>query len=402
MPSQPVNASAPSPFDRTYFAKRVAQGRALMASLGLEAILAFSAPRGLAAATRTSGNLGWFAGFSPIWAPSLLLLTAEKAVIVAPGKNEGRLFSTRVGNAFEIQVAGPEGIMARAVDLLGGVQKVGTAGTDELPPRFAGTLAESLPEARPIDGALQALRLQREPIEVDLHRRASAISDAMIECAFAYAASTDARPARLMAEVEHEGRWLGADISRLWLSTGPNPPVTFFEMFELPPSIERGDRVQLGTMVSCEGYFAQGLRIGSLGRPRPELTDMVGRIEAIQDDALSLIRPGEPVHGLVDLIEARIDAICPYSRETDPFRFQSCHGLGLDYSEPGVATALSPTRDRSADRGGPLFQPGMVFEIHPNFSLPGLGHVCAGDVALVTETGAEWLTRFPRGVFEIA
>lgn len=402
MPMQSPNATAPTPFSPAYFAKRAAQGRALMESLGLDAILAFSAPRGLAAATRTSGNLGWFAGFSPIWGPSLLVLTADRAAIVAPGKNEVRLFSTRVGTAYDVHGAGPEGIMAKALELLDGLQKVGTAGADELPPRFASRLAESLPEASAVDSALQALRLEREPIEIDLHRRASAISDAMIECAFAYAASADARPARLMAEVEHEGRWLGADISRLWLSTGPNPPVTYFEMFELPPTIEPGDRVQLGTMVSYEGYFAQGLRIGSLGRPKPELSDMVSRIEAIQDDALALIRPGEPVHGLVDLIETRIDAICPYTRETDPFRFQSCHGLGLDYSEPGLAAALSPARDRSADRHGPVFQPGMVFEIHPNFSLPDLGHVCSGDVALVTETGAEWLTRFPRGVFNIA
>ena len=75
--------------------------------------------------------------------------------------------------------------------------------------------------------------------------------------------------------------------------------------------------------------------------------------------------------------------------------------LGLDYSEPGLAEALSPRRDKSRDATGPLLRPGMVFEIHPNFTLPALGHVCAGDVALVTETGAEWLTRFPRGIFRI-
>jgi Xaa-Pro aminopeptidase len=40
----------------------------------------------------------------------------------------------------------------------------------------------------------------------------------------------------------------------------------------------------------------------------------------------------------------------------------------------------------------------MVFEIHPNFTLPGIGHVCVGDVALVTASGGEWLTRYPRGL----
>lgn len=396
-----MNAQAASPFDRNYHEHRIQQGRALMAAAGLDAILAFSAPRGLAAGTRTSGNLGWFAGFSPMWAPSLLVLTAGGAAIVAPGKNEVRLFATRVGNAFEIHGAGPDGIMAKALELLEDCSRIGIAGADELPPRFAARLAEHHADKVDIDADLSTLRLKREPIEIALHRHASAISDAMIERAFAYAASPGAIPAKMMAEVEFEGRRLGADVSRLWLSTGPQPPVTYFEMFELPPTLEQGDRVQLGTMVSHEGYFAQGLRIGSLGPPSTALANMVQRIEAIQDDALALMRPGRPVHELGDLIESRIDAICPYSRENDPFRFQSCHGLGLDYSEPGLAPALSPQRDRSHDARGPVFQPGMVFEIHPNFSLPELGHVCAGDVALVTETGAEWLTRFPRGVFEI-
>ena len=396
-----MNNRAPSPFDRSYYERRIQQGRALMDALGLDAILAFSAPRGLAAGTRTSGNLGWFAGFSPIWAPSLLVLTADRAAIVAPGKNETRLFATRLGDAFEIHGAGPDGIMAKALELIGDRGRIGIAGADELPRRFAERLAAHGTKKIDIDADLRALRLKREPIEIELHRKASAISDSMIERAFAYAALPDAVPARMMAEVEHEGRWLGADVSRLWLSTGPKPPVTYFEMFELPPTLERGDRVQLGTMASYEGYFAQGLRIGSMGPASPALTDMVSRIEAIQDDALALMQPGRPVHELGDLIEARIDAICPYSRENDPFRFQSCHGLGLDYSEPGLAPALSPQRDRNLDAKGPVFQPGMVFEIHPNFSLPDLGHVCAGDVALVTKTGAEWLTRFPRGVFEI-
>lgn len=372
-----------------------------MQQLGLGAILAFSAPRGLAAGTRTSGNLGWFAGFSPIWAPSLFVLTADQATIIAPGKNEVRLFLTRVGTAFDILGAGPDGIMATALELLGNCRLVGIAGADELPPRFAAQLAAALPHAVPLDADLQALRLTRAPIEIELHRRASSISDAMIERAFAYAAEPGATPAGLMAEVEHEGRRHGADISRLWLSTGPRPPVTYFEMFELPETLDPGDRVQLGTMVSYEGYFAQGLRIGSIGPAGAALKDIVARIEAIQDDALALMQPGRPVHELGDLIESRIDAVCPYSRQTDPFRFQSCHGLGLDYSEPGLAYALSPQRVRSLEARGPVFQPGMVFEIHPNFSLPELGHVCAGDVALVTETGAEWLTRFPRGVFSI-
>jgi len=382
--------------------QRLSAGRHLLERHGLDAIVAFSAPRGLAAATQSSGNIGWFTNFTPMWAPSMLVITAADAVIVAPGKNEARLFDTRVGSLYAVEIAGPAGLVARASSIAHANRwRVGVAGADEMTVKLAATFASSFPRMVRIDPILQAMRLERDPAETALHRRASEISDAMLARAFAYAAEPEATPARLMAEVEHAGRSRGADVSRLWLSTGPEPPVTYFEMFELPPTIARGDRVQLGTMVSCEGYFAQGLRIGSRGRPQPELADAAARLIDMQDAALATLVPGRPVHELVDLLEASIDALCPYTRDSDPFRFQSCHGLGLDYSEPGLAEALSPRRDRSRDADGPLLQPGMVFEIHPNFTLPGLGHVCAGDVALVTDTGAEWLTRFPRGIFQI-
>jgi hypothetical protein len=71
---------------------------------------------------------------------------------------------------------------------------------------------------------------------------------------------------------------------------------------------------------------------------------------------------------VVDRIEGLIDRHCPYARSDDPFRFQSCHGLGLDYSEPCMARALSPDRDRSLDDDGPLIGENMIFEIHPNFT----------------------------------
>jgi len=382
--------------------QRLSAGRALLERHGLDAIVAFSAPRGLAAATQSSGNIGWFTNFTPMWAPSMLVITATDAVIVAPGKNEARLFNTRVGSLYAVEVAGPAGLVARASAIAHANRwRVGVAGADEMTAKLAATFASSFPRMVRMDATLQAMRLERDPAETALHRRASEISDAMLARAFAYAAEPEATPPHLMAEVEHAGRSLGADVSRLWLSTGPEPPVTYFEMFELPPAIAPGDRVQLGTMVSYEGYFAQGLRIGSRGKPEPELADAAARLIDMQDAALAALIPGRPVHELVDLLESRIDGLCPYTGDSDPFRFQSCHGLGLDYSEPGLAEALSPRRDRSGDASGPLLREGMVFEIHPNFTLPGLGHVCAGDVALVTETGAEWLTRFPRGIFRI-
>ena len=107
------------------------------------------------------------------------------------------------------------------------------------------------------------------------------------------------------------------------------------------------------------------------------------------------MKPGAKLHVVSDTIEQMIDKICPYSRQTDPFRFQSCHGLGLSYVEPAMARDLNAGRDRNLDVDGITVTENMVVEIHPNFTMPGLGHVCAGDMALVTGQGAEWVTEFP-------
>jgi Xaa-Pro aminopeptidase len=179
---------------------------------------------------------------------------------------------------------------------------------------------------------------------------------------------------------------------------GAAPPVTCFEFFELPETIHHGDRIQLGTNVSFEGHFAQGLRMGVWAEPSAKLKAMSQRLVDMQDAALATLRVGAPVHTLADTLERMIDETCPFTADTDPFRFQSCHQLGLDYSEPWLATALDRRRDRAGDKDGPVFREGMVFEIHPNFTVPGLGHVCQGDMAMVTAAGAEWITTYPRGL----
>jgi Xaa-Pro aminopeptidase len=44
----------------------------------------------------------------------------------------------------------------------------------------------------------------------------------------------------------------------------------------------------------------------------------------------------------------------------------------------------------------------MVLEIHPNIRVPGMGYCALGDMLLVTETGNERLTAFPRDHFVVS
>jgi len=384
--------------------RRVEAARRLIGELGVEALLLYAAPRRLAGATQSSGNVCYFTGWTPLGAASLMIIPADgPPTVFAGGPNEARVFRDRVGGLAEVRQATRGSPLASLITaaLAGSSRnaraRVALAGGGEMPAALQAALAERL-EMLSADGPIHDLRLVRSEDEVLLHRRAAAISDEMIQRAMDLAIVPGVTPAEIMAEVEFAGRRLGADLAGLWLAAGRAPPVTCFELFELPQTLKVGDRLQLGTIVAVEGHYAQGLRMGVRGKPPRELEDCAAALEDIQDAALAELVPGRPVHAVVDTIEALIDLHCPFARSEDPFRFQSCHGLGLDYSEPCLATALSPDRDRSADEEGPLVRENMVFEIHPNFTMPGLGHVCAGDVAVAKSNGGEWLTKFPRGV----
>jgi Xaa-Pro aminopeptidase len=383
---------------------RISQARALATARGHGALLLFSAPRRNGG--QSAGNVAHFTGYLPLTGTVLMALPVNgRPVVMTDGLNEWRMLSSRVAELAEVKLVGDFGTAVTATLKaygLGGQISIGTAGASELSLRTWRNIAAALDKGPAslvaVDRDIHRLREEVADHDLELHREASRISDAMIARAFELATEPGTTPARLMAEVEFAGRRLGAEMARLWLAVGPNPQFTSFEFFELAAGIEPGDRVQLGTTVCVEGHYSQGLRMAVLGPPSPALAAAVDRLLLIQDRVAAVMKPGLPAHAVSDLLETMIDESCPYGRDTDPFRFQSCHQLGLDYSDAALATALGASRDKSMDAEGPRLRAGQVIEVHPNYNLPGLGHVCAGDALAVTEDGGEWLTRYPRGL----
>lgn len=389
-------------FPRIVLADRLTRARALAAEHGYAALLLASASRAHTAG-QSGGNTAYFLGYTPVAGAVLLLIPLTgRPIVLAAGPNEARMLAARVGDLAEVRRAGTDpGATLAALLAERGLRadgRMGLAGRPDLPGRLLDRLDASLPRLIDCDADIHAMRAQVDPADLTCHAEAARISDLMLAEAFILARRPGMTPARLMADLEQRGRAAGAEIARLWLATGSNPPVTSFEFFELPATLAPGDRVQLGTTVVVEGHFCQGLRMGTLGQPSAALRAASQTLLAIQDQALAVMAPDRPAHLIVDTLETLIAAHCPYGRADDPFRFQSCHQLGLDYADPALGAALNPDRDRGRDAEGPRLCVGQVIEIHPNYSLPGLGHVCQGDAAVVTATGAEWLTRAPRGL----
>lgn len=380
--------------------ERIAKARATMDAAGVEVLMVYSHPR------PGGGPLHYLTGWSCKAGTILLLPREGRGIILAAGPNNTRVFNQRCSFFADARAYGPVAPLERLLrsglaelGVEGG--RIGVSGTPYMPAPLKASLDGFVKEQVFLGDALDALRLIRFEDEVRMHQHAADISVAMVERVMELARLPATTPSDLMIEAELAGRKLGADSASIWLATGEVPPTTYFELFELNPALGPKDRVQLGATVTYEGHFGQCLRTGVRGGISVEMADAWARMVEMQDRALAALVPGAPMQNLVDTLEADIDAFCPYTRQSDPFRFQSCHALGVNYSEPSYVQAVNPERDRSKDSSLPLIAENQVFEIHPNFTIPGLGHICIGDMALVTASGAKWITNTPREIVRL-
>lgn len=389
------------PMPVTESGKRIAILQARLAAENIAALVAYSNGNG-----ESTGTVRYLTGWMPQGSEAVLVVPAQgEAVVISNDKNRARAFKLRFEG--DGKVVKTTNLISSLEETLASVAKPGEViarcGEFDLSlarePEFRTLLAPY----ELVDGnaIVNKQRLVRTSFEADKHREATRIADKMVAHAMSIASMKGVTGVDIMSEVEFLGRRLGADSSTCWLALGPCPDETYFELFEVAAPLRRDFRLQIGATVCLDGYFSQVLRIGMFEEPSARLLETADAIIAMQDAALARMVPGAPVHTVSDVLEKMIDEFCPYTRATDPFRFQACHGMSNSYSDPSVAPFLYADRDQSRDIESPVVMENQVYEVHPNFTLPDLGHVVAGDVALVGPDGASWLSEFPRGIFRI-
>lgn len=380
---------------------RIAALRERSARLGAAATIVLGAPAATGPVSDSTGDLRFVTGWAAPLSPAALVIPATgTATVLAIGPHDPRGFQARGGGRVDVmRVSGVADLARVAANLLGeaGRARYAISGRGEATVALALALADALSgEAVAVDAELVRLRLDGIAGNVDAARRAAAISDAMVDAVMHAAASAPVTGAELMLLAERTGRELGAESAGCWLATGPAPETTYFETRELQAPVQPGDRVQLGTTVRVDGVYGQCLRMGMVGEPSRLLIEHVATLRGIQDRVADLCRPGALLREVHEAITALVDEACPYPPGEDPFRFQLAHGLGLSYSEPGMRAIAGSVED--AELAALRFAEGMVVELHPNYSVPGLGHVCLGDMIEVAEAGPRPLTRSDRAL----
>jgi len=348
---------------------RIARLRAALAERGLDGLVVVKPE-----------NRAYLSGFTG--SAGVLLITPERAVLIT----DFRYTEQAAAQAPAFQVMKPEStdeaLIARLVDEFG-LKRIGYEGDHLTVDQFQ-TYRQAVSgcEWVSVTGLVETLRMVKDQTEIARMRRAAEIADE----AFAQIlplVKPGAVERDLAAELEYRMKKLGAEgvafetivVSGVRSSLPHGRPSD--------KAIAAGDLVTFDFGALYEGYCSDMTRTVVVGEPTDKQREIYSIVLEAQKRGVAACRPG--------ITGKELDDVCrSYIKERgygEYFGHGTGHGVGRFIHEG----------PRVSQRGGDVvLQPGMVVTIEPGIYLPGWGGVRIEDMLLVTESGAEVLTRTPK------
>jgi Xaa-Pro dipeptidase len=228
---------------------------------------------------------------------------------------------------------------------------------------------------------IHALRSIKDEQEMQLLRKAAEMVDLVIQEGLS-------RLTRGMTEIDlvNELEWAAKRLGAQSMSFGTT--VLSGAKSALPHGkpdqsiIQEGEYLLLDLGVVYKGYCSDITRTFMVGEGKAKHKEIYERVLLAEQRAIEAVKPG--------LTMAELDAV---ARNTiseagygQYFTHRLGHGLGLEIHE--YPSVHGENRDQ--------LKPGLVFTIEPGIYLPGFGGVRIEDDVVVTETGVEVLTHYPK------
>lgn len=279
---------------------------------------------------------------------------------------------------------GYEGAFESALKDLG--LQGGTLGVDGLTMRVTEWLTfqniDSSLKVKPVERDLIHIMSRKMPDEVEAMRRAVQISEKALENLMGWV-----RPG--MTEREIAGR-LGEELAALGsegiafeplVQTGPNSALPHGMLTDRALQADEFLLIDYGGAIS--NYPADITRTFCLGKPTDEMRKIYDTVLRANEAARKVSGPGVAM-GAVDKAARDVITEAGYGQY---FIHRTGHGLGIGGHEmiPQIAAGVED-----------LLEPGMAYTIEPGIYIPNLGGVRIEDNVVVTETGIDVLTSYPR------
>jgi Xaa-Pro dipeptidase len=279
---------------------------------------------------------------------------------------------------------GYKGAFQQAVETLGLHGQ--TLGVDGLTMRVTEWLAfqqiDPSIQVKALEGEIVRILARKAPDEVAAMRKAITISEGALEEVMAWVqpGMTERQIATRLTEAMNARGSQGIAFEPL-IQTGPNSALPHGMLTDRALGADELLLIDFGGRFA--GYPADITRTYCLGTPSAEMQRMYEVVLAANQAATAVAGPGVAM-GTVDKAARDVIEAAGYG---EYFTHRTGHGLGLNGHEtiPQIAAGVAD-----------VLEPGMAFTIEPGIYIPGLGGVRIEDNVLVTETGLDVLTTYPR------
>ncbi|NLZ57195.1 MAG: aminopeptidase P family protein [Corynebacterium sp.] len=232
----------------------------------------------------------------------------------------------------------------------------------------------------PVSGNVEAIRLRKDPFELDRLREVAALASQAFEDVLAAGELAEGRSERqVAADLEYRMRMLGAERTSFdtIVASGPNSAKPHHNAGDRV--IQRGDLVTLDFGAHARGFnsdMTRTLIMGEAGDFETEIYDVVLRAQ---------LAGVEAAYAGTELVD--IDKACRSVIEDagygEYFVHSTGHGVGLEVHEGPSASKTSVG----------VLEEGSTLTIEPGIYVPGKGGVRIEDTLIITHGAPEIITK---------
>lgn len=167
------------------------------------------------------------------------------------------------------------------------------------------------------------------------------------------------------------------------VASGPNSAMPHYRPSLNPRELQRGDFLLIDFGGVVGGYVSDITRTFAMGESSRKHREIYAIVLESLQAGIDAIKPGIP-GDIPHEAAKRVILESPYAEHS--FLSPLGHGVGLEVHE----------LPKMGLNKGEILVPGMVVTVEPGIYIPGFGGVRIEDTVLVTDTGCEVLTGFPK------